>query len=127
MDKPQEKLIFMHKVVCMEVLFLGLTVVYFINNLLCDSSARKAKMFRLNLKALLLSFFIMLSFTGNTQRLMENLGRGVVAIRTSASEVFISWRLLGTDPDGTSFNLYRDNTKINSVPIIGATNYIDNS
>ncbi|MDR2673414.1 MAG: hypothetical protein LBC18_00705, partial [Opitutaceae bacterium] len=39
--------------------------------------------------------------------LMENLGRGVVAVRSANNEIFVSWRLLGTDPEGTAFNLYR--------------------
>lgn len=39
--------------------------------------------------------------------LMENLGRGVIAVRSTSTEVFVGWRLLGTDPPDTSFNLYR--------------------
>ena len=42
-------------------------------------------------------------------RQMEALDRGIVAIRKSPEEVFISWRLFGTDPYKTGFNLYRDN------------------
>mgnify|MGYP001474756404 FL=1 len=38
---------------------------------------------------------------------MENLGRGVVAVHQPDGKVFISWRLLGTDPEGTAFNVYR--------------------
>ena len=30
--------------------------------------------------------------------LMENLGRGVVAVRSTTTEVFVGWRVLGTDP-----------------------------
>jgi len=56
---------------------------------------------------------------------MEILDRGIVAVRTSPDSVFISWRLLGTDPEGTGFNLYRGSQKINKKPITGATNYID--
>ena len=41
------------------------------------------------------------------QRQMENLGRGVVAIQQPDGKVFISWRLLGTDPENIAFNLYR--------------------
>ncbi|WP_187263849.1 rhamnogalacturonan lyase family protein [Pontibacter beigongshangensis] len=59
------------------------------------------------------------------QRQMENLGRGVVAVRTSPSQVFISWRLLGTDPADIAFNLYRGGTKLNDAPITGGTNYTD--
>jgi rhamnogalacturonan endolyase len=40
-------------------------------------------------------------------RIMEKLGRGIVAIQQADGSVFISWRLLATDPDNTAFNLYR--------------------
>jgi rhamnogalacturonan endolyase len=41
------------------------------------------------------------------QAQMENLGRGVVAIHEPDGRVFVSWRLLATDPEGVAFNLYR--------------------
>ena len=47
---------------------------------------------------------------------MENLDRGVVAVKVS-NGVFISWRLLGTEEVNTEFNVYRDGTKITSTPI----------
>ncbi|GAB2541484.1 rhamnogalacturonan lyase [Rufibacter soli] len=56
---------------------------------------------------------------------MENLGRGVVAVRTGNGEVFVSWRLLGTDPKNIAFNVYRGKDKVNASPITGATNLID--
>lgn len=62
----------------------------------------------------------------NTPKQMEFLNRGVVALRKTANEVFISWRLLGNDPENIAFNVYRDNVKINSFPITTSTNYIDN-
>lgn len=62
----------------------------------------------------------------NTSKQVEFLNRGVVALRKSANEVFISWRLLGNDPSGIAFNVYRDNVKINATPITASTNYIDN-
>ena len=37
--------------------------------------------------------------------LMENLGRGVVAVRSTATEVTVSWRVLGTDPPDVAFQL----------------------
>jgi len=40
-------------------------------------------------------------------RIMEKLGRGVVAVQQADGSVFISWRLLATDPAATAFNLYR--------------------
>ncbi|WP_276482905.1 T9SS type A sorting domain-containing protein [Paraflavitalea pollutisoli] len=58
---------------------------------------------------------------------LERLDRGLVAVRTSGDQVFLSWRLLGTDPAGTAFNLYRDGLKLNTSPITGATNYIDST
>jgi hypothetical protein len=62
---------------------------------------------------------------------MENLGRGVVAVRTGSS-IFVSWRLLGLDPAGISFNLYRSvagatAVKLNGTAITAGTNYTDNA
>lgn len=59
-------------------------------------------------------------------RQMENLDRGVVAVKVN-NGVFVSWRMLGTDPSNIAFNLYRNGTKVNSSPITGATNYVDTS
>jgi len=55
---------------------------------------------------------------------MENLDRGVVAVKT-ASGVFVGWRVLGTDPANLAFNVYRGATKVNASPITGATNLVD--
>jgi rhamnogalacturonan endolyase len=41
------------------------------------------------------------------QRPMEYLTRGLVAVHQGDGKVFLSWRLLGTDPDDIAFNLYR--------------------
>ena len=43
----------------------------------------------------------------SAQPQMENLGRGIVALHQADGKVAVSWRLLGTDPDGIAFNLYR--------------------
>jgi hypothetical protein len=65
-------------------------------------------------------------------RPMENLDRGVVAVRSS-SGILISWRLLGLDPAGTGFNVYRSTdaggtyTKINASVLTGGTNYLDST
>jgi autotransporter-associated beta strand protein len=61
---------------------------------------------------------------------MENLGRGAVATRTSATEVLVSWRLLGLDPEGIAFNLYRSADggvpeKLNPAPLAAGTNFVD--
>ncbi|MEI6948654.1 T9SS type A sorting domain-containing protein [Paraflavisolibacter sp. H34] len=61
----------------------------------------------------------------NAPRQMEYLNRGVVAVRSAADKVFVSWRLLGTDPSGIAFNLYRDGVKLNAAPLATSTNYVD--
>jgi len=38
---------------------------------------------------------------------MERLDRGVVAVHQSDGKVFVSWRLLASDPESTAFNVYR--------------------
>ncbi|MBL7738644.1 MAG: T9SS type A sorting domain-containing protein [Chitinophagaceae bacterium] len=63
----------------------------------------------------------------HAQRWMERLGRGVVAVRTGTNAVFISWRVLGTEPDDMAFNIYRDGVKLNASPLTGATHYTDNT
>ncbi len=59
------------------------------------------------------------------ERRMEKLDRGIVAVRTNPGEVFVSWRLFGTDPDNTAFNLYRGKQKLNKNPLTQATWFID--
>jgi rhamnogalacturonan endolyase len=65
-----------------------------------------------------------------TGRTMEKLGRGVVAVRSGTASVLVTWRLLGLDPDGIGFNVYRSAaggafTKLNSSVLTGGTNYAD--
>ena len=60
------------------------------------------------------------------QRQMEQLDRGVVAVKQTNGAVFVGWRMLGTDPDNVTFNLYRKSgnaapAKINSGPITNMT------
>jgi rhamnogalacturonan endolyase len=62
--------------------------------------------------------------------LMENLGRGTVAIRTSGTDAFISWRMLGTDPVDVAFNVYRSTgggapVKLNGSPLTTPTHFTD--
>lgn len=74
---------------------------------------------------------LLLGLAGPTtaQRQMENLTRGVVAVKQPGG-VYVGWRLFGTDPQGIAFNLYRVSgdglsAKVNEAPITGATNYVD--
>ncbi len=59
-------------------------------------------------------------------RNLEWLDRGLVAVKTT-NGVFLSWRVLGTDPTDIGFNLYRDGTKVNASPITTCSNYTDAS
>jgi len=66
------------------------------------------------------------------QRQMEFLERGLVALRTSEEKVFLSWRLLGPDPEGIAFNVYRQSgtgaaVKLNRAAITNATCYTDDA
>ncbi len=75
-----------------------------------------------------LALIMLFSFFSSVmaQRYMEYLDRGVVAVKVT-SGVFVSWRVLGTEWSGVSYNVYRGTTKLNSSPITGATNYSDAS
>jgi hypothetical protein len=55
----------------------------------------------------------------------EKLGRGVIAVRMNADEVFVTWRYLSKDVRLTSFNVYRDGKKLNEYPVSEATYFID--
>ncbi|GAA4812574.1 hypothetical protein [Streptomyces ziwulingensis] len=73
------------------------------------------------------------SGTAGTARPMERLDRGVVAVRSSATAVLVSWRLLGLDPDGIGFNVYRSAgkdgayTKLNAQVLTKGTNFTDST
>ncbi len=61
---------------------------------------------------------------------MESLGRGLVAVRTSSTQAYVGWRLLGTDAETTGFNLYRSiggaaAVKLNASPLTTTTDYRD--
>nr|WP_255672709.1 hypothetical protein [Glycomyces amatae] len=63
---------------------------------------------------------------------MEDLGRGVVAVRAAGDDVLVSWRLLGLDPSGIGFNVYRSANggswvKLNGAVLTGGTNYTDST
>ncbi len=54
---------------------------------------------------------------------MERLDRGVVALPAAQKGVFVSWRLLGTEQKGTTFDLIRDGKTIASA--LKVTNFVD--
>ena len=62
--------------------------------------------------------------TAEGKRQMEFLDRGVTAVKTD-SGVFVSWRLLGTDPASISFHVYRDGVRLTDTAITSSTNLLD--
>ena len=56
---------------------------------------------------------------------MENLGRGVVAVRENPQNVIVSWRYLTADPENVTFDVYRDGKKVNKSPLKDATYFVD--
>lgn len=75
-----------------------------------------------------LVFLLLICAPGlRAQRQMENLDRGVIAVRCPGDSVYVGWRLLGTEPDDIAFNLYRRSgndkpVKLNQTPIKESTN-----
>lgn len=85
----------------------------------------------LSLKTVSTAFLLCILFSYNSfsQRLMENLDRGVIAVQSEES-VYIGWRILGTDPTDIAFNLYRKSgtekeIRLNKEPVSGASNFLD--
>lgn len=52
-----------------------------------------------------------------SQRVMEKLDRGFVALSAGQDSTFLSWRLLAEDPETIAFNIYRNNKRLNETPI----------
>ena len=78
---------------------------------------------------MLLVCCLFFALNGSAQRQMENLDRGVVAVN-QGDGVFVSWRLLGTEPMDLGFNVYRQTdggkaVKLNDSPIVGPTWLVD--
>jgi rhamnogalacturonan endolyase len=77
--------------------------------------------------ALTIPFFAALAFTAHAARQMEQLNRGLMAVKVS-SGVYLSWRLLGADDyHATRFNVYRDGALIGELPADAPTCYTDAS
>ena len=74
--------------------------------------------------SIVLSAGLLLTATMSAQRQMENLSRGLVAVKVT-SGVFLSWRILGTEFSGASYNIYRGGVKIATVSSTGSSNYTD--
>ena len=85
---------------------------------------------RLTIRALIAICFLLIGTFLKAQRQLEYLDRGLVAIRDAEGKCFVSWRLLSTDPDNISFNVYRTLAygkaeKLNEQPLSKGTNFTD--
>jgi rhamnogalacturonan endolyase len=63
-------------------------------------------------------------------RQLEYLDRGLIAMRRATGQVYLGWRMLGTDPADISFNVYRSANgsaavQLNATPISNSTNFVD--
>ena len=64
------------------------------------------------------------------QRVDEKINRGMLAIPNNDGQVYLGWRLLATDANGTAFNVYRsvegtEAVKLNKKPVAATTDFID--
>ena len=80
--------------------------------------------------AFVIGALFLIATGANAQRQMEKLGRGVVAINKGDGQVYVGWRMLGTDTNSIAFNLYRSTgggmaVKLNTSLITNTTDYLD--
>ena len=92
------------------------------------AAAKRQQFFHASQAMALVAFFMgchpSFILGGERPRPMEYLTRGLVALETKDG-VFLSWRMLGTDPRDVSFDLFRNGVRVNSKPLSETTNYVD--
>ncbi|MGB3008523.1 MAG: hypothetical protein WBC06_18550, partial [Chitinophagaceae bacterium] len=70
---------------------------------------------------LFFALFVLIVHSAYAQYQMEYLTRGVYAVSNGNGKVFVSWRLLGTENNDLSFNVYRTvngkTAKLNNAPL----------
>jgi hypothetical protein len=99
-------------------------------------------------RGVIAALLLLYPLLGRAAPIVESLSRGVVAVHQPDGKVFVSWRLLASDPEGTAFNLYRTTapgpvrvafpgrpagdqergpviTKLNPEPLTGGTWFTD--
>jgi len=66
---------------------------------------------------------------GSAPAQFERLDRGLVAIEVAEGKVYLSWRLLESDPADVAFNVYREEggqaVKLNAEPVRKTTDFLD--
>ncbi len=98
------------------------------------SKLKISKTYLMRKKSLLSAFyflsFLLICCNADAQRVIEKLSRGVVAVNEGGGKIYVSWRMLVSDPDDVAFNIYKSlgsgmPAKINTAPIIESTTFID--
>lgn len=97
---------------------------------LADCQLPKKTMSRFAFHFLLAVVVLCLAGAASAQRQMENLNRGLVAIRKNSTQIYLGWRLFGNDPSNIAFNLYRSANgaaavKVNATPLTVTTDFTD--
>lgn len=64
------------------------------------------------------------------EKVVEKLSRGLVGKAVDGDKVYLSWRLLDSDPEDVGFDVYRENSagqveKLNQSPITATTDFTD--
>ena len=82
------------------------------------------------MKLQLLILLLAAGLSVQAQRQMEFLTRGLVAVQAGQDSVFVSWRLLASDPGELAFNIYRRGenqpaVKLNDQPLAQTTSLMD--
>lgn len=72
---------------------------------------------------LIIVLLLAITVTANAQRMMEDLSRGLVAVKTTGG-VYLSWRLLGQEWYDVTYNVYRNGVRVNNKPLV-TSNYQD--
>ena len=75
---------------------------------------------------------ILIAGSASAQRLMDAINRGVVAVWSSTTQMYVGWRLFATDSPQIAFNLYRSTNggafaKLNAAPLTATTDFVDSS
>lgn len=73
--------------------------------------------------SLLLLFLFGITTPTFAQRTVEKLNRGLVAMRLNPDQVYINWRMHGTEPTNVSYNLYCNGKKVKGSPLTTTTNF----
>ena len=73
--------------------------------------------------SILLLFLFGISGQIYAQRTVEKLNRGLVAMRLNTNQVYVGWRMLGTEPTDVSYNLYCNDVKLAGSPSTTSTNF----